>query len=197
MSHYFTYDPTLKEHIRNIKFNVLGKEINLISDSGVFSNKEVDRGSLIFVNSLINQNLVGNVLDLGCGYGTIGISLKLVYGDKINVDFSDVNPKCVELTSRNLKYYDLDGKCYISDSYSNIPGTYDFILFNPPISVGKEKIFEIYSETKKHLNKSGKFYLVIRKDKGGLSHMKYLSSLFSDTSVIYKEKGYLVIECDY
>ena len=73
MSHYFTYDPSLKSNIRTISYKICDKNIALQSDSGVFSNKEIDKGSLIFINELIDKNLFGKVLDLGCGYGAIGI----------------------------------------------------------------------------------------------------------------------------
>ena len=194
MDHYFIYNPNEKHKLRNIEFSLLGKNINLTTDSGVFSNKEIDKGTYIFIKFLVNLNLKGKVLDLGAGYGAIGISL-LLFNKDINVDFSDVNQKCIELVEKNLKNYDLNGNYFLSDGYTNIYGSYDFILFNPPISIGKEKIYQIYSDTKKHLNHNGKFYLVIRKDKGALSHMQYLSSLFSKVSVIYKEKGYFVVEC--
>lgn len=195
MSHYFTYDPNLKSHKRLIKFTLFDQEIVLESDSGVFSNKAIDRGSLFFIKTLAKLNLYGKVLDLGCGYGSVGISLKLIYKDKIDVTFSDVNPKCIELTSRNLRQYDLDGKCSLSDGYLLLNGTFDFIVFNPPISVGKEKIYSLYKDSKEHLNEKGRLYLVIRKDKGANSHMEYLSTLFNSVNVIEKEKGYFVIEC--
>ena len=180
MSHYFVYDPELKSHERLINFAVFDKEISLISDSGVFSNKAVDKGSLFFVKTLLSQNLYGKVLDLGCGYGTVGITLKLFLKDKIDITFSDVNPKCVELTSRNLRQYDLDGKCSLSDGYLLLNGTFDFIVFK---------------DSKEHLNEKGKLYLVIRKDKGAYSHMEYLKTLFNSLEIIDKEKGYFVIEC--
>lgn len=194
MSHYFINDPTLESHERNIKFKVNSLELQLISDSGVFSNKSIDTGTLIFIEYLSSLKMKGKILDLGCGYGPIGIALKLIFKDDVQVDFIDINPKCIELTSRNLKYYDLDGKCSTSDGYLNDGEKYDYILFNPPISIGKERIYKIYSDTVNKLVSKGHFYLVIRKDKGALSHLKYLSSLF-EASVIYKEKGYFVIEC--
>ena len=162
---------------------VFDKEISLISDSGVFSNKAVDKGSLFFVKTLLSQNLNGKVLDLGCGYGTAGITLKLFLKDKIDITFSDVNPKCVELTSRNLRQYDLDGKCSLSDGYLLLNGTFDFI------------IYKLYKDSKEHLNEKGRLYLVIRKDKGAYSHMEYLKTLFNSVEIIDKEKGYFVIEC--
>ena len=172
MNHYFIYDPELKSHERLIKFQVFDQEISLVSDSGVFSNKAIDKGSLFFIKTLLKENLYGKVLDLGCGYGAVGISLKLFLKDKVDLTFSDINPKCVELTSRNLRQYDLDGKCSLSDGYLLLNGTFDFIL-----------------------NEKGKLYLVIRKDKGAHSHMEYLKTLFDSVEIIDKEKGYFVIEC--
>jgi len=194
MSHYFEEDLTLKTHYRDINISIDGTSILLRSDSGVFSNKEVDKGSYIFVKTLLSLDLKGHVLDLGCGYGTVGICLNY-FNKAIKLTYSDINPKCVELTSFNLKRYDLDGNCLQSDGYLNISESFDYIVFNPPISVGKEKIYRIYSDSKAHLVPGGKLYLVIRKDKGALSHMKYLNSIGFTTNVIQKEKGYLVIEC--
>ena len=195
MNHYFIYDANQKSHERSIKFSILNQEITLISDVGVFSNKAMDRGSLFFIKVLLSQSLSGKVLDLGCGYGAIGVTLKFFLKDKIDLTCSDINPKCVELTSRNLRQYDLDGKCSLSDGYLLLNGTFDFILFNPPISVGKEKIYSLYKDSKEHLNEKGKLYLVIRKDKGAYSHMEYLKTLFSSVEIVDKEKGYFVIEC--
>ena len=195
MSHYFTFDPNLKSHERHIKFTLFDQEIVLETDSGVFSNKAIDKGSLFFIKTLLSQNLCGKVLDLGCGYGAVGVSLKLFLKDKIEITCSDVNPKCVELTSRNLRQYDLDGKCSLSDGYLILHGTFDFILFNPPISVGKEKIYSLYTDSKEHLNEKGKLYIVIRKDKGAYSHIDYLKTLFNSVEIIDREKGYFVIEC--
>jgi 16S rRNA (guanine1207-N2)-methyltransferase len=117
------------------------------------------------------------------------------FNKNVEITYSDVNPKCVELTSNNLRQYDLNGKCLLSDGYLNIDERYDFILFNPPIRAGKEVIYRLYNESLEHLNEGGKLYLVIRKDKGALSHMKYLESIGAPSRIINKDKGYLVIEC--
>lgn len=194
MSHYFENDPALKSNIHDISFDFNGVNFIFKSDSGVFSNKEVDKGSLIFVNTLLEENLKGKILDLGCGYGTVGILLNY-FNKEVEVIYSDVNQKCVELTSYNLRQYDLNGKCLLSDGYLNICERFDFILFNPPIRAGKETIYRLYRESIEHLNEGGKIYLVIRKDKGAISHMKYLETLGVRTRIINKDKGYFVIEC--
>jgi len=194
MSHYFENDPSLKSKIREISCSFNGKNFVFKSDSGVFSNKEADLGSLIFVKTLLGLDLKGKILDLGCGYGTVGILLNS-FNKNVEITYSDVNPKCVELTSNNLRQYDLNGKCLLSDGYLNIDERYDFILFNPPIRAGKEVIYRLYNESLEHLNEGGKLYLVIRKDKGALSHMKYLESIGAPSRIINKDKGYLVIEC--
>lgn len=171
--------------INNINFT-------LISDNNVFSNTKLDEGSRILLKVLSSQKLNGTLLDLGCGYGVIGIYLKYIFKD-LNITMVDVNQLCVELASLNINRLNLDIDCYLSDSYSNIKNSFDVVVFNPPISVGKKKIFEMYLDTFNHLNEKGHFFIVIRKNKGALSHKEYLSSLFSDVSVIYKEKGYFII----
>lgn len=194
MSHYFVDDPNLKSEKREINFDLKGVNFKLLTDNGVFSNREIDRGTYIFDKVLIDKDLDGKILDLGCGYGAVGITLQY-FNKKIEVTYTDVNPRCVELTKANLRLYDLNGNCFLSDGFENINEVFNYVVFNPPISIGKDRIYDIYRQIQAHLISGGKLYLVIRKDKGALSHMKYLSSLFQNVSIIYKEKGYLVIEC--
>ena len=146
----------------------------------------------ILLETLSNLKLNNKVLDLGCGYGVVSIYLKLKFPN-LNLYASDVNEWCVTLTKNNAKKLNLDINVIHSDSFTNINEIFDFIVFNPPISVGKDKIYSMYQEAYEHLNSHGHFYIVIRKDKGALSHMKYLSSLYQKVEIINKEKGYFVI----
>lgn len=194
MNHYFEYNSSLISKERNISFKIKELEISLVSDVNVFSNSRIDEGSFIFINYLLGEDLDGEVLDLGCGYGVIGISLKLLY-TKLNLKMSDVNPLCTKLTDENLKKYHLDDVSVIlSNSYSSIDNHFDIVLLNPPISCGKKVIYKMYDETYEHLNENGRFYLVIRKDKGALSHLKYLSTLFKKVDIVKKEKGYYILK---
>lgn len=193
MNHYFIYNENLKKEDINIQFSFKDVEFKLSSDKNVFSKKRLDKGSEILIKTLLNQDLTDNFLDLGCGYGCIGIVIKYFNKD-LEVVCSDINQKCIDLTAQNIKNNNLNIKTVLSDSFNNIEEKFQTIAFNAPISVGKEKIYSIYKDINKHLKSDGSFYLVIRKDKGAFSHQKYLSSLFSKVSVIYKEKGYLIVK---
>lgn len=193
MSHYFVEDSTLNKNPKIIDYEFLGYKIKVVSDKGTFSKYRVDLGTSIFIKTLVTLPLKGKILDLGCGNGIIGISLKTHFKDDIVIEFSDVNKYCIELTNESLKINNMNAKTYCNNGLSSINSKYDYILLNSPISCGKETCFNLYKESYEHLNEKGKLVIVIRKDKGALSHIKYLSSLFQNVEVINKEKGYYII----
>lgn len=192
MNHYFINDPSDKNEYRVISFVFDDIPISLITDRNVFSNRRLDDGTLALLKVLSRANLEGNFLDLGAGYGPIGLTLKIV-NPKLDVTLSDINERCIKLININKERLHLDVKAVVSDSFLNIIENFNTISLNSPISCGKKVCFKLYQDVKEHLISGGSFYLVIRKDKGALSHIKYLSSLFSEVNVIYKEKGYYCI----
>lgn len=193
MSHYFVEDTTLNKDPKIIDFEFFGYKVKVVSDKGTFSKYRVDLGTSIFIKTLVTLPLKGKILDLGCGNGIIGISLKTYFKDEIEIEFSDINNYCVDLTNKSLEINNIKAKTYCSNGLDGIDSKYDYILLNSPISCGKETCFNLYKESKEHLNEKGKLVIVIRKDKGALSHVKYLSSLFQNVEVINKEKGYYII----
>ena len=191
MSHYFLHDEELKNTDYDVNFSFNGHEFHLVSNNGVFSKKRIDEGSFILINSLLSQNIEGNVLDLGCGYGPVGITLKYFFRN-INLVMSDVNSSCIELAKKNSQMNSVNAKVILSDGFIDLKESFDWIVFNPPIRIGKEKLFKIYLDAFKHLNQNGKFIIVIRKDKGALSHAKYLETLFKSVELIERKSGYYV-----
>ncbi len=191
MSHYFLHDEDLKNTEYDVSFSLNGHEFHLVSNNGVFSKKRIDEGSFILINSLLSQNIGGKVLDLGCGYGPVGITLKYFFRN-INLVMSDVNSSCIELAKKNSQMNNINAKVILSDGFMELKESFDWIVFNPPIRIGKEKLFNIYLDASKHLNQNGKFIIVIRKDKGALSHAKYLETLFKSVDLIERKSGYYV-----
>lgn len=191
MSHYFLHDEDLKNTEYDVSFSFNGHEFHLVSNNGVFSKKRIDEGSFILINSLLSQNIGGKVLDLGCGYGPVGITLKYFFRN-INLVMSDVNSSCIELAKKNSQMNNINAKVILSDGFMELKESFDWIVFNPPIRIGKEKLFNIYLDASKHLNQNGKFIIVIRKDKGALSHAKYLETLFKSVDLIERKSGYYV-----
>ena len=191
MSHYFENDLNLKSEIKELSYTYNSSFFKFYSDNGVFSKKAIDYGSKLLLETYLECDKESKkVLDIGCGYGFIGIVISVV--NKSKVDMIDVNKRAVHLTNRNIKKYkDIDARAFISDAYENIDTKYDVIITNPPIRVGKDKVLEILEGAFDHLNDGGYLYFVIRKDQGALSIKKILENT-KKVELINKDKGYFI-----
>lgn len=190
MGHYFENDLNLKSEIKELSYKYNSSFFVFYSDNGVFSKKSLDYGSRLLLETYLSIDTESKrVLDVGCGYGFIGIVIGVI--NNSYVDMIDVNKRAVHLTKRNMKKYDINGNAFISDAYENIKDKYDVIITNPPIRVGKDKVLEILEGAFDHLNKNGYLYYVIRKDQGALSIKKILENT-KTVELINKDKGYFV-----
>ena len=195
MSHYFKNDDSLKSEKRLIKYTINSKYFELVSDLGVFSKNELDSGSELLIKNAIKENINGEILDVGCGYGPIGITLSLLC-PITKVDFIDVNKRALNLTEENAKKYNLKNyHVFESDGFEKINSNYDFILINPPIRAGKEVIFKMFEDSIKHLKNDGVLLIVIRKDQGAPSAKNKLLSIYNNCETIDREKGYHILKC--
>ncbi len=188
MDHYFTNNK-LRSNITQISSIINEKTYTFFVDKGVFSNTKIDYGTKLLLETI--DSISGDVLDVGCGYGVIGIYLKLNYD--CNIDMIDINKRAIHLTKMNLKEYKLDDvSVYESDAYKNIQKKYDVIITNPPIRAGKEKVYEILIGAKEHLKDNGKLYFVMRKDQGAKSTIESLKEHYNIT-ILEKSKGFFII----
>lgn len=195
MSHYFINDPNLKHSRKQIVFRFLGVDYRFVSDKGVFSKDHVDTGTMLMLTQLSKRNLSGNFLDLGCGYGVVGIVIKSLFGH-LTVVASDINKRAIELTKENVGYHQLDVDVVESDGFAALDVTFDTIAINPPIKIGKVKMYDLFAQAAEHLKKGGSFYLVIRKDQGAPSALKYLKTIFDEVAIIHRKKGFWIISCE-
>ena len=193
MSQYFDNDKNIKSKRKLIKFNFNNKEFSIYSDNGVFSKDRFDYGTRVLLNSVDIDKLSGNVLDLGCGLGVVGIILG-TFNKGINIDMVDINERAINLTKNNLVLNNVKANVFVSDIYSNINNKYDFIITNPPIRAGKNVIREFLLGSYDYLKDDGTLYFVMRKDHGVKSMMKELSVKFN-TSIVNKDKGFYVVLC--
>lgn len=193
MSHYFENDKNLKSEIRELSYNYNSSFFIFYSDNGVFSKNNIDYGSRLLIETYLKENDINEkrVLDVGCGYGFLGIMVSRVTDSY--VEMIDINKRAVHLTNMNIKRYkDFKGKTYVSNVYENVEGKYDIIITNPPIRIGKEKLLEILIGAFDHLEDNGLLYYVIRKDQGALSIKKILEENSINVEVINKDKGYFI-----
>lgn len=195
MSHYFENDTSLISKKRIIDFQIGNKMLHFISDNGVFCKNHIDEGTRAILNVLVSYQIKGNVLDLGCGYGVIGLTLA-IFNETINVTLSDINQRAINLCQENIINLKLENraKCLISNVYENIDETFDNIVINPPIRAGKHITYSMYLGAYEHLNNNGNLFIVIRKAQGAASAFKYLESLFESVCLLDKHKGYWIIQ---
>ena len=195
MSHYFQDDPNLASNIKKISFEVNGISMQLQTDNGVFSKNRVDEGSLAFLKVILPLNLGKNILDLGCGYGTIGLTLAIAKKEA-RVTLADINTRALTLCKKNADAYALSQRVTIlqSDIYEKIEGPYDSIVVNPPIRAGKAVTYRMYEESKQYLIDGGSLFIVIRKAQGAESAAKYIESLYGNIKLLDRHKGYHIYQ---
>ena len=194
MAHYFTND-NLDSNIQKLNVKIFDINFTFYTDNGVFSKDRLDFGTRTFLENLpIDEMQDSTILDVGCGYGPIGIILSKLTSSKITM--IDVNRRALHLAERNIKENKVnDIRVMESDCYSQLENEkFDYILTNPPIHAGKEKVYEIVMNARYHLEENGTLFIVIRKDQGAKSMMKDLAKYYT-VEVIAKNKGFFIISC--
>lgn len=195
MEHYYSKNPTSASEERILEYPIQNQTLSFVSDNGVFSKNHVDFATNLLIHTLLSEEIKGSLLDVGCGYGVIGITLARFFS--IRVTMLDINERALELARKNaVKNQIKNIQIVESDGFQNIQESYDVIVTNPPIRAGKEVIYEIYREAEKHLVKDGKFYLVINKKHGAPSTIAYLKNLFANVEVLERKAGFHVIKCE-
>ena len=190
MSHYFENDKNLVSEIKTFDLVIGNTKFIFNTDNGVFSKGELDFGTYLLIKNILKLNLCGNILDLGCGYGAIGIIVRKMLDTYVTL--SDINLRALHLTKMNAKKNNVDVRVIESDGYTKIDDVFDYVVSNPPIRIGKKNLYNLLIETKKHLKENGEMIIVVRKEQGALSLIKDMS-VYYDVKVIDKEKGFLII----
>ena len=191
--HYYSENPGVEHDLRQVIFEVLDLRLNCTTDAGVFSRDGLDMGTRVLLEAL--PQLHGRILDLGCGWGPVGVALGKKYSDAQLV-LTDVNSRAVELAARNLAANGVTNAAVVQgDGFAAVEGVFDAIALNPPIRTGKAVIYAMFAEAAAHLKPDGALYIVIRKQQGAESAQKYLASIYGDVERIAREKGYWVLRC--
>lgn len=192
LEHYFTNNANLKSELRLITYENKDTVFSFYSDLGVFSKDKIDYGSRVLVNTILKEEKKEGlkILDVGCGYGFIGITLsKLLKSESLMVD---VNKRALHLCERNIKENKAIGSTLLSDVYQNVEGKFDIIVTNPPIRAGKDVVLNILVGAKDYLQKEGVLWFVIRKDQGAKSILKLLEETYH-CEVVKKDKGFYIM----
>ena len=191
MSHYFEQNPTSNSCKKNVKVFIKNNHFSFVTDNDVFSKKGLDFGTRTLLETLDVENIQGDILDFGCGYGPIGIFLS--HNGK-TVDMIDINNRAIELSKINAKNNNVKVNVFQSNMYENIDKKYDYIVSNPPIRVGNEILYKILIGAKDYLKEKGHLIFVINKNQGARTVAKKLEDYY-EVSILNKNKGFFVIDC--
>lgn len=194
MAHYYTNNIDLKSQETHIHFQYRKHELVFISDHGVFSKERVDYGSRVLLECMDIQPTQKTLLDVGCGYGTLGLSLKKEY-PHLTIDMVDVNERALHLAKESALYNGIENvHIYKSSVYENVTECFDVIVSNPPIRAGKSVVFDILEKAYEHLHHQGELYIVIQKKQGAPSAKKKMEEVFGNCEIIKRDKGYFVLK---
>ena len=192
--HYYTATPHSEHRPASVAFSYRGHALVLETDSGVFSRTELDRGTELLLNAL-PADMSGTVLDMGCGYGAIGVAVGCAY-PACTVVMADINERAVALAVANARSNGVRAEALASDGFQALAGrTFDLILQNPPIRAGKQTIYAMFSDAARALAPDGAFMLVIRKRQGAESAQSYLRTIFRRVDAVDKSGGYWILRC--
>ncbi|OYD06547.1 class I SAM-dependent methyltransferase [Paludifilum halophilum] len=192
--HYFSSRPDSAEAEREIEARLRGRFFRFRVDTGVFSKKGVDFGTRLLIETakLPKQ---GEILDLGCGYGPVGIACA-VSSPNSRVTMVDVNLRALELAQKNARLNGVESQVEIreSDGLTNLNhSAFDAILTNPPIRAGKNTVYRLFEEAAKGLKPDGQLWVVIRKQQGAPSAKEKLEKIFSHVELLVKKKGFWIL----
>ena len=190
MSYYFDNDTKVESKEVITKAEIGNILFTFITDNNVFSKRGLDFGTRTLLENIDDIN--GDILDFGCGYGPIGIYLKKKFN--VNVDMIDINKRALNLAIKNAKLNNVDVMIFESNIYEQVTKKYDYIITNPPIRVGKKILYEILIKASEYLKENGHLIFVINKDQGAKSVMKDMEKYYN-VNLIAKNKGFFVIDC--
>ena len=187
---YYEDNRDLAHDEQLLTVELLGKQFNFLTDAGVFSRSAIDYGSRVLLENYQPEN-AKTLLDVGCGYGAMGIPLIQKFG--LTATMVDVNSRALDLTNANLDKNHLSATVVKSDGYANITGKFDSIVSNPPIRAGKEVVHRILTGAFEHLNDGGHLTIVIQKKQGAPSAQKKMEETFGNCEQIARDKGYWIL----
>lgn len=188
---YYEKRPTAAHDEQQLRVNLLGQQLTFWTDAGVFSKKMVDYGSQVLLNNLSDLQAGQSLLDVGCGYGPLGLSLAKAYA--VVPTLIDVNERALDLARRNAQDNGLVAEIFQSDIYEAVTGQFDAIISNPPIRAGKQVVHTIIEEALDHLKPDGHLTIVIQKKQGAPSAKAKMEAVFGNCQVLKKDKGYYIL----
>jgi len=190
VAHYYSREQPKERRRFVLRLDIKGHRIELASSSGIFSKDKIDLGTLVLLGGMVLPE-EGEVLDMGCGCGVIGITIAKVR-PRLRVTMVDVNPTAVKLAKENIDTNNVTNATAVhSDLYSSLEGRrFDVIISNPPLAAGYKVVFPLIEGAKSHLKRGGYLQLVLRKGVNAIP--KKMNEVFGNVELVSRKSGYKV-----
>jgi len=194
MQHYFTNNQDVESNEKEFTVDIFDRKFRFITDIGVFSKGELDFASRLLIETIGVLDISGDVLDVGCGYGAIGISIA-TENPNSGVHLIDVNLRAVDLAQRNAELNKASNvKAYESFCYEGVTQKFSHIVSNPPIRAGKKIVHQIIAESIDYLVDNGTLTIVIGKQHGASSAEKKMEEVFGNVERLERKKGFWILQ---
>lgn len=192
--HYYSKTQSTESNPKYWNFTLRDYPFRFKTDNGVFSKSEVDFGSRLLIEMFEPPAIEGNILDVGCGYGPIGLTAAKLMNDRL-VHMVDVNSRALVLARENAELNHIHNvDIYESDRLKNVKNDqFAAVLTNPPIRAGKNVVHDIFEQSYHRLQQGGDLWVVIQKKQGAPSAIEKLSEFFNEVETVVKKKGYYII----
>jgi 16S rRNA (guanine1207-N2)-methyltransferase len=191
--HYFSAAPTSQERLGLIRTTLRGNSFEFVTASSVFSKKRVDLGTRLLIETMALPE-TGTVLDVGCGYGAVGITAA-ASNPRLRVVMTDVNVRAVRLARQNAeknKVSNAEVRCgYLYEPVKD--STFNCVLSNPPVSAGMETVKAIITQAPQVMERRATFQMVIRSKIGAKTLPLVFNETFGNCQVLARKSGYRVL----
>jgi len=186
--HYYTENPDSEIREKSFSETINGRQLNFTSVSGVFSFEgRIDKVSHNLIKNFTPSG--SSILDVGCGYGAIGLFLKALFPSQ-QVSMIDINNRALDYTRKNAAANKLDAQVIHSNLYGALTGrSFDDIVSNPPFAAGKDLNTRLITEAREHLSENGSLWLVAFHNKGGSTLKDIMKSVFGNVEDVDKSGG--------
>ena len=195
MAHYYSEkQDDIKSNPSEFIFNFKDHSFKFHTDNGVFSKEYIDYGTFAMLKAFTPNNIDLPILDMGAGYGPIGIVVSKLYNKETHM--CEINERAYNLILKNIEENKANSVAYHSNLFDNLPSglVFSSVITNPPIRAGKDVVFKIYEGAYERLTTNGELWVVIQKKQGAPSSKEKLISFFGNCEIVNRDRGYYILK---